>query len=88
MEKWRNYINFDVGSSCCWKKSVAIGGGGVSPRGGVCPRGCLPRGVSAQEGVSAPVHAGIHTTPSSPLWTEFLTHACENITFPQLRCRR
>ena len=22
-----------------------------------------------------------------PLWTEFLTHACENITFPQLRLR-
>ena len=22
-----------------------------------------------------------------PLWTEFLTHACENITFPQLRYR-
>ena len=30
-------------------------------------------------GVSAPVHDGIHTPT---LWTEFLTHACENITFP------
>ena len=26
-----------------------------------------------------------YTSPS--LWTEFLTHACENITFPQLRLR-
>ena len=23
----------------------------------------------------------------SPLWTEWLTHACENITFPQLHLR-
>ena len=27
-------------------------------------------------------------TKYSPLWTEFLTHACENITLPQLRCGR
>ena len=26
-------------------------------------------------------------TTHIPLWTEFLTHACENITFPQLRWR-
>ena len=26
---------------------------------------------------------GVHL----PLWTEFLTHICENITFPQLRLR-
>ena len=25
--------------------------------------------------------------PPPPLWTEFLTHTCENITFPQLRLR-
>ena len=24
---------------------------------------------------------------TSPLWTEFLTHTCENITFPQLSLR-
>ena len=23
-----------------------------------------------------------------PLWTEFLTHACENVTLPQLHCGR
>ena len=47
--------------------------------------GCLPGGG---QGVSAPVHAGIHPPP---LWIEFLTHAYENITyitFPQLRCGR
>ena len=47
--------------------------------GGVClggsAWGCLPRGVSTW---------GVYT---SPLWIEFLTHACENITFPQLRLR-
>ena len=26
-------------------------------------------------------------TPHPPLWTEFLTHTCENITFPQLLLR-
>ena len=27
---------------------------------------------------------GVYT---SPLWTEFVTHSCENITFPQLLLR-
>ena len=69
---------------------------GVSAQG----RGCLPRGVSAQRGVvcrgylpkgsvcpggCVSQHA-MGQTP--PLWTEFLTHACENITLPQLRCGR
>ena len=46
-------------------------------RGGL-PRGeCLPR----ESGVSA---RGMYT---SPLWTEFLSHGCENITFLQLRLR-
>ena len=26
-------------------------------------------------------------TPPTPLWTEFLTHACENIAFQQLLLR-
>ena len=48
--------------------------------GGCLPRGCLPRGiVCIGEGVSA--KGGVHLPP----WTEFLPHACENITFPQLR---
>ena len=49
------------------------------PMGGVCVclgGGCLPRGCVCL--------GGIHL---SPLWTESLTQACENITFPQLRLR-
>ena len=57
----------------------AQGGGGCLPRG-VCPGvsvgGCLPRG----RGVCL---EGVHP----PLWTEFLTHTCESIIFPQLRLR-
>ena len=58
------------------------------------PGGCLPRrGVSAQGvflggsawGMSARGWGvsgqGVNTFP---LWTELLTHTCENITFPQL----
>ena len=29
-------------------------------------------------------HAPRHACPPPPLWTEGMTHACENITFPQL----
>ena len=60
-------------------------------------RRCLPRGVSAREGgclllgvclvgclLLGVCRGGAHLPP---LWTEFLTHACENITFPQLRLR-
>ena len=57
---------------------------GISVWGDVCPGSSVQGGVfhpALGDGVSAPVHAGIHTLP---LWTEFLTHACENITFPQL----
>ena len=56
----------------------------------VSARGCLPGGQGVclgvstwGRGLSVPVHAGIH----SPLWTEFLTYACENITFQELRLR-
>ena len=51
-------------------------GWGVS--GELCPGVCV-RGVSR-----GGVCPGGYT---SPLWTEFLTHACENITFPQLLLR-
>ena len=60
----------------------AQGGGGCLPRGvcrggGSAPgEGCLPRG----RGVCL---EGVHL----PLWTEFLTHTCESIIFPQLRLR-
>ena len=45
-------------------------------------QGDLPRG-DLQGGAVCP-GGGMYT---SPLWTEFLTQACENITFPQLRLR-
>ena len=68
--------------------------GGVSAQcmlgylpGGVCPSACWDTCWR----VSAPVHAGIPARGClgyNPLpWTEFLTHACENITFPQLLLR-
>ena len=54
--------------------------GHVSPGGACIPgeRAC-PGGQGACPGSMYPTHA--------PLWTEFLTHACENITFPQLLLR-
>ena len=49
---------------------------GVSlPRGCTCPGGC-----TCSEGVYLP---GGWLPRYSPLWTEFLTHATENITLPQ-----
>ena len=66
-----------------------VGGGAVCPGrslprgGGVCPGRCLPslsRGVSAQGGVCP-------GTPPPRGQNIFLTHACENITFLQLRLR-
>ena len=54
--------------------------GGVSASGGmVSGQGVSPWGVSSW---------GIYPEGGgSPLWTEFLTHACEIITFPQLLLR-
>ena len=76
----------------------ARGEGGVRPEG-VFAWGCLPMGVSAW-GVSAQeggvclggICPGLMDIPAfiwannppPPRWTEFLTHARENITFPQL----
>ena len=59
--------------------------------GDFCPGGVSALGVSVR-GVSVRGAWGRHNPPvqcmlgSIPLppWTEFLTHACENITFPQL----
>ena len=82
-----------------WSAAVVICERGCLPGGGVYLGGCLPRwdvcrggvclvgvylcvwgGGGREGGVSA--HVGVH-----PLWTEFLTHTCENITFPQLLLR-
>ena len=60
----------------------------VCPGAGVCPGGgCLPRGVSTRRGClsSREVSAQGGVPRQTPaLWTEFLTHACKNITFLQL----
>ena len=57
--------------------AVTAGIGGVVFPGGVYPGGCLPEGCLSR-GVCIPACTEAHTPP-----TEFLTHACENITFPQ-----
>ena len=61
------------------------------PLGGVPGRGGLPGpgvGVPAwSRGEVVSQHA-LRQTPSPSPWTEFLTHACENITLAQLRCGR
>ena len=71
---------------CIPSTAVTIGervsAGGVSALGDVCPGGCLHRGCVCP-GVYPSMHWGRH-----PPWTEFLTHAPENITFPQLYCGR
>ena len=56
-------------------RSRLLGGEGVICPGGVCP------GWSAQGGGGV-CPSECWDTP--PLWTEFLTRTCENITFPQL----
>ena len=58
-----------------------------------CARGCLvPGGASSQGGLLKGGYLlwGVsqHAMGQTPLWTEFLTHATENITLPQLRCER
>ena len=57
--------------------------GGVSTQGG----GCLPWGVCPGDVCLGDVYlgGGCLVDGVSALWTEFFTHACENITFPQLR---
>ena len=70
---------------CAWS-------GGVSAPGGVPGLGgCLLWGVPGPGGVSAPggcIPACTEADTLPPMWTEFLTHACENITLAQLRCGR
>ena len=92
-----------LGGGVCSRGVSALGGvcsrGSVCSRGGVCSRGSVPGGVCSQ-GVSAPggvcsrgcllcgclLPGGGRHPPL--LWTEFLTHACENITLAQLHCGR
>ena len=48
----------------------------------ICPS---VQGVSACQGAVCLVCRGEVSGRHPPMWTEFLTHSCENITFPQLR---
>ena len=72
----------------------------MSAQGVVCPVGCLPRGVCLRGVYQGGLHSGgvciggVCPGDVCPgdvrlpsLWTEFLTHTCENITFLQLRLR-
>ena len=60
---------------CLLPGGLSVPRGVSAPRGGVsAPRGCIPACTEAD------------TLP--PPWTEFLTHACENIAVAQLRCGR
>ena len=61
--------------------------GGCLP-GGVCPGDCLPEGVSAWRAVClggvCPGVSVLMVSGRQPPMDRILTHACENITFPQL----
>ena len=84
-----------IARSLPWGGSLS---GGLYPRGGFC-LGCLCQGDTAQKEhgtrdnapwkeheTRQPDRKWHHIeTPSTPLpwWTEWLAHACENITLPQ-----
>ena len=49
-------------------------------------RECIPVGCASYRSLQWPsISEGGSASGPVPLWTEFLTRACENITFPQLR---
>ena len=86
LKKWYDFFCFKVNwctnkskqecipVGCIPSTAVAVLGRGYLPGGCVCLEVCLPGSVCL----------GVYT---SPLWTEFLTHTCENITFQQLLLR-
>ena len=49
--------------------------------------GCLPRRGSVSQHVGSVSQHVMRQTSPPPPWTDFLTYACENITFPQLLLR-
>ena len=69
------------------------GGGSASVHAGIHHLRCWP-GDTPPPGVDleTPPQPDPPTSPMGvglePPWTEFLTHASENITLPQLRCGR
>ena len=69
-------------------------GGGLLLEGMSAPGGSTPGGGGAWSGRSAPGGGGAWSGGGIPACTEAdppvnrITHACENITLPQLRCGR
>ena len=73
----RRTINFQqecIPVGCVPSAAITISGGGV----------CL--GAQGGGGICVSQQS-TGQTPPPPLWTEFLTRACESITFPQLLLR-
>ena len=73
------------GGECLPRGVSAKGGPGDVWSGGVSVWGCLPRGCTDADSPIAcwdtpPAHCMMGYT--TPLLTEGMTHACENITFP------
>ena len=64
---------------CTWSQGVSAPGGCTWSWGGVCSR----EGVPGPGGCTWSQGGGTWSGTTSPLWTEFLTHASENITLPQ-----
>ena len=63
---------------CAGRVYLVLGGGGVSAWGCL-----LLGGVCSGGGAPGPGGRGSPAQVLPPLWTEFLTHAYENITLPQ-----
>ena len=63
-----------LGGFCSWGVCLllGVGGGGCVCSQGVCPGGCIPACTEAD----------------TPLWTEWLTDRCKNITFANFVCGR
>ena len=81
------------GGCTCW--GVCICSGMYLLRGFTCPEGVPAQGVYLPGGECVPAQGGCVYLPGDvpaqgdlPPRTEFLTHATENITLPQLRCRQ
>ena len=75
-------LPYDGGGLCPGRVSLTETPGQRPPRTETTPG---QRPCPSRQRLQKPlVHAGTEI----PLWTEFLTHACENITLSQLRCGR
>ena len=95
---WLQNLSWYADSNTCTRKHSSTmrtvrcsgrGGGGVCPgkwevsAHGVLARGCLPRGcLPGRGGGCIPACTKAETLP---WWTEFLTHACENIIITKVK---